>query len=304
MTGRLTAFLTRELEVAVPAETETVAARVAEELGGVAVLFYGSVLRTGDSGGVLDFYVLTPGLRGTMLRRAGMRWLWPDVSFHEIAVGGRTLRVKVATMPLDAFARACRGESIDTTIWARFVQPAALVWRDGPTTGARVVGAVAAAAVTAARFAAALGPDRGAALDYWAALFTHTYTAELRVEPAGREREILRVDPKRYETLLTMAWEAGGIGYDERDGVVAPRIDAAQVRAVRAAWRRRARLGKPLNAARLVKATFTFDGAARYGAWKLARHTGIAVPLTAFRERHPILAAPGILWDVLRARSS
>lgn len=304
MTGRLTAFLTRELKAAVPGEIESIAEGLARDLGGVAVLFYGSVLRTGDLDGVLDFYVLTPGLQGTMLRRAGMRWLWPDVSFHEIAVGGRTLRAKVATMPVETFARACRGESIDTTIWARFVQPAALVWADGDTTGARMVAAVADAAKTAARFAAVLGPDRAAPLDYWAALFRHTYTAELRVEPAGREREILRVDPERYEALLAMAWEAGGIAYEERDGEVVPQVDPAHARSVRRGWRSRARLGKPLNAARLVKATFTFDGAARYGAWKLARHTGIAVPLTAFRERHPVLAAPGILWDVLRARTS
>jgi hypothetical protein len=32
------------------------------------------------------------------------------------------------------------------------------------------------------------------------------------------------------------------------------------------------------------------------------RHTGIPVPLTPFREKHPILAAPGVLLRVWRAR--
>jgi len=49
-----------------------------------------------------------------------------------------------------------------------------------------------------------------------------------------------------------------------------------------------------------LRATATFDGAARYGAWKLERHTGIAVELTPWRERHPILAAPKVLWGVWR----
>ena len=51
-----------------------------------------------------------------------------------------------------------------------------------------------------------------------------------------------------------------------------------------------------------MRAAFTFDGAARYGAWKIERHTGIAVPLSPFAERHPILAAPGVFWRVWRAR--
>src|SRR3546814_19838018 len=59
-------------------------------------------------------------------------------------------------------------------------------------------------------------------------------------------------------------------------------------------------MGKPLNFARLLKAAFTFDGAARYALWKIERHTGLAIALTPWRERHPILAAPGVLWRVWR----
>jgi len=65
----------------------------------------------------------------------------------------------------------------------------------------------------------------------------------------------------------------------------------------------RARFGKPLNLLRLAKASTTFDGAAAYAAWKIERHTGVAVPLTPWRERHPFLAAPGVLWRVWRART-
>lgn len=53
---------------------------------------------------------------------------------------------------------------------------------------------------------------------------------------------------------------------------------------------------------RLIKASTTFKGAARYAAWKIERHTGMAVPITPFRERFPLLAAPQVLWDLHRHR--
>jgi hypothetical protein len=58
-----------------------------------------------------------------------------------------------------------------------------------------------------------------------------------------------------------------------------------------------------LNATRLVRAAGTFDGAARYAAWKVERHTGVAIEVTPWREKHPLLAAPGVLWRVWRQRT-
>ena len=126
MTDRLARFVERELAAPVGARIAGMAARLALSAGGRAVLFYGSALRTGDLDGVLDFYVLTGRAGGSPLRRLGMRWLWPDVSFHEMIVDGVLLRAKVATMPLGTFEQATRGAFIDTTIWTRFVQPSAL----------------------------------------------------------------------------------------------------------------------------------------------------------------------------------
>ena len=62
-------------------------------------------------------------------------------------------------------------------------------------------------------------------------------------------------------------------------------------------------LGKPRNVARILKAAFTFDGAARYAAYKIERHTGVDIAVTPFRERHPFLAAPGA-WLELRRRQA
>lgn len=294
-------FVAAELATPLPPPIAMMAERLAGDADVAAVLFYGSVLRTGDLDGVLDFYVLTDARRGGVLHRTATRWLWPDVSFHEMAIGDAVLRAKVATMPLQTFEDAASGRMLDTTIWTRFVQPAALAWVRDADTAARVRASVAAAAVTAAGYAAALGPENGTADSYWRALFRQTYRAELRVEKPGREDQILRYDPARWQRLLPLAWNAGGIRYDTHGELLTPSGDRA--RPLRR-WQARRRAGRPLNVARLVKAAFTLDGAARYGLWKIERHTGIHIPLTPWRERHPVLAAPAVLWRVMRARSA
>jgi hypothetical protein len=206
-------------------------------------------------------------------------------------------------MSLAQFQRAAGGAGLDTTIWTRFVQPAALVWSDGPQSTAGVIQAVAEATVTASRFAAALGPARGAAAGFWKGLFRETYAAEFRVEKQGREKSILAADAARYEALLPLAWAAAGIEIETSpDGSLSPKLSLADRRRLLHAWRVRRIMGRPLNIARLMQAAFTFEGAARYAAWKIERHTGVPVPLTPWRERHPILAAPGVLWRVARAR--
>ena len=295
MTQPLEALVAASLDRPVVEPVRTIAAALAAESGAAAVLFYGSNLRTGSLEGVLDFYVLLPGARE--------RGMWPRVGYREFSLNGTVLRAKIATMTLATFAAAARDETLDTTIWTRFVQPSAIPWVADDTARDMVRGAVAAAAVTAARYAAALGPERAQAADYWRALFRATYAAELRVEAKGREENILAVNGSHLGQLLPAAWQAGGIVFAVDGEVLHPRLAEPERRRLLARWRRRQRLGKPINVARLVRAAFTFDGAAEYGAWKIERHTGVHVPLTPWRRRHPVLAAPGVLWRVWRARA-
>ena len=297
----LTQVLRGELARPAPAFATAFAQALAGEFKDpAAVLFYGSALRTGDRDGILDFYVLT---RTSPRRRGLKRGLWPDVSYREIQDGEGTLRAKIAAMPLEQFRRAAEGQGIDTTIWARFVQPAALVWSDGEDSERSVSEAMADAARTAGRFAAALGPAEGRPADFWTSLFRATYATEFRVERQGREKSLLEADPARYDERLLQAWAADGIEVLRGDGgELLPQLsDEYHARLLRS-WRLRQALGRPLNIVRLLKAAFTFEGAARYAAWKIERHTGLAVPLTPWRERHPILAAPGVLWRLRRAR--
>lgn len=290
LAARVGAALDRPLDPAVSA----FAALLGREAGALAVLFYGSNLRTGSLEGVLDFYVLLPGERE--------RGLWPRVSYRERAHEGVETRAKIATMTLATFSAAAKGATLDTTIWARFVQPCALAWSRDAAARGDVAAALADAACTAARLAVAVGPKKGLESEYWQALFAATYRAELRVEKPGRANHILDANRAHFDGLLPAALAEAGVPFVQDGKRMEPRPDTAWRRRTLRWWNRRRRLGKGLNVARLVRATTTFDGAARYAAWKVQRHTGVAVELSPWAERHPILAAPGVLWRIRRAR--
>jgi len=294
VSGALAARLGAALDRAVDPAVAAFAAQLGEESGAAAVLFYGSNLRTGSLDGVLDFYVLTPGARE--------RGIWPRVSYRERPHGDAVLRAKVATMTLATFAAAARGETRETTIWARFVQPSALVWSRGGADAAAVREALAAAAVTAARLAAALGPTKGREEDFWRALFRATYRAELRVEPAGREGAILTANREHFDGLLPLALVEAGVPFVQAGRTIEPRLEPAQRTAIERWWGTRRRLGKLVNLTRLARAVTTFEGGMRYAAWKVERHTGMPVKVTPLREKFPLIAAPGVAWLLWRAR--
>jgi hypothetical protein len=290
----LPARIAERLAVPVDSAVASFARALGDTAGARAVLFYGSNLRTGSLDGVLDFYILLPGDAESAI--------WPTVSYHERDHQGVTLRAKVATMRLSTFTRAASGELTDTTIWARFVQPSALIWAKDDTARTEVIAAIAAASVTAARLAVALGPASGTAEAYWRALFRATYSAEFRVEKGGRENDILAVNADHFAGLLPLALEAGGIQAGQDGALLTPHLTPGERARTLGWWKRRRRMGKPLNLLRLVKASTTFEGAARYAAWKIERHTGMPVKLTPFRERYPLLAAPQVLLDLRRHR--
>ncbi|WP_114391933.1 hypothetical protein [Oleisolibacter albus] len=305
--SRLQHAVDAELTLPVPAAATALAAALADHGGGsvAAVLFYGSVLRTGDLDGILDFYVLTSSLRGWH-RHGGLalatRLLPPTVEYWELPWQGGTVRAKVAVLRTDQFARAVRAGAIDTTIWARFCQPVRLLYARDQESRQRVTALIAAAVTTAAGWAARLGPPEGTdAPGFWDALFRHTYAAELRVEKGDRAVSIVDHARDRYAALLTPAWTAGGLAWEQgADGPLVPRLTPAARARARRAWAVRRRLGKLLNMARLVKAAFTFTGGVDYILWKIERHSGVRPEMTPWQRRHPVLSAPLMLWRLWR----
>lgn len=303
---RLPTLIREEVTGAIPAPAAAmVDALVTHGRGCVtSVLFYGSNLRSGDVEGVLDFYVLVDRLTQWHNSRPlalATRILPPTVEYWELPWQGHMLRAKVAVLRDDQFLDATRHDGLDTTIWARFAQPVLLAFaRDGAASDYAIT-AIAQAVTSAARWAAMLGPEQGSPRDYWTALFKATYAAELRVEKAARGVSLVDHAADRYAALLAHAWDAAGIAFTPTDGnMLRPVLTDIDRSRRHRAWAGRRRFGKVLNITRLVKAAFTFNCGVDYLLWKLQRHSGVKLDLTPWQRRHPVLAAPGILWRLRR----
>jgi hypothetical protein len=229
------------------------------------------------------------------------RLLPPNVGYFEGEVAGQILRAKYAVMSLAQFQRGMSTSALDTTLWARFSQPCIGAWVRSEADRKVVAHALSHAVMTAARWAAELGPSSAEASDYWRALFGRTYGTELRVERTGRSDDIVDRDATRYAALLPLGWTAAGIPHEvSAEGRFTPEVDEAARRRAARRWARRQFLGKPLNMLRLLKAAFTFDRALDYVAWKVERHSGVRIELTPWQRRFPLLAAPGLYWRLRR----
>lgn len=303
--GPLHALLDAELTRSAPAGAVALAAALARR-GGTAtasVLYYGSALRAGNLEGILDFYVLLDDVSawpGSWFSHLANRWLPPNVGYLELEHEGALLRAKFAVLDSRQFAARLRLEALDTTLWARFCQPALCIWARSPADRAAATTLAAAAVIRASLWAAQLGPPVATANEYWRALFARTYAAELRVEQAARPQDIVAKDPQRYAQLLPLAWQAGGLAFSQDGERLVPALDAAaRARAARQ-WSRRTRHGRRLNIARLLKAAFTFDGAMDYVAWKIERHRGVRIEVRPWQRRFPLLAAPFLYWKLRR----
>ena len=303
---RLQEVIRDELTQRVNATVVELAASLAARAKGAtaAVLYYGSGLRDETVGGVLDFYVLLDDVGawpGSSLAVLANRVLPPNVAYLEMNVGGHHVRAKYAVMSTAQFRAAMSWDTIDTTLWARFSQPCRCVFTRSAQDLADATGAIARAVVTAARWAAELGPRRALPEDFWRALFARTYVAELRVERASRGHDLVGHDAARYAAVLPLAWESAGLAFDSTvTSELAPALDVRRRRVASRRWRLRARSGKLLNGLRLLKAACTFDGAADYVVWKVERHSGVRIEMSAWQRRHPLLAAPGIYLRLRR----
>jgi hypothetical protein len=295
-----------ELGGATPPAVQALALQLAQRGGTAtaAVLYYGSALRAESLEGVLDFYVLLDDVGawpGSFMARLANRLLPPNVGYLATSIDGQVLRAKYAVLSSSQFNRKLGERSLDTTIWARFCQPALCVWARSPGDRAAVTVSISAAVMTAACWAAKLGPEVASAADFWRALFARTYAAELRVEKAGRPQDIIGKNPERYAAMLPLALRAAGLPFEtSARGELIPTLARAQRNRAQRSWRLRSRLGRPLNILRLLKAAFTFDGAMDYVVWKIERHRGVRIEVSPWQRRFPLLAAPGLYWQLRR----
>ena len=287
----LAAVVAGELTTPAPPAVAAIAAAARERhgLGVCAVLFYGSCLRDGYQEGLLvDLYLLVDDY-AAVHRLPVMRWLNrlipPNVYYVETSHDGAVVRAKYALVSLPQFERRVGPGTRNPYFWARFAQPTGLVWSRDAATALRVQAALVQAILTTDRAVRPLLADPSDALAFWARAFAESYRTELRAEKPHRAAAIVSREAGRYRRVTAAL------------GTRAPDGDAAT--AARR-WRIRRVEGKALSVLRLIKASFTFAGGADYIAWKISRHAGVPVEFSAWERRHPILAAPLVLWRLTR----
>jgi hypothetical protein len=295
MTVALRETLSEELNRPVAETVKAIAAvlRARYERAAVAVLFYGSCLRSPEAelaDNLLDFYVLVDDYRNAYDKAwlaVANRVLPPNAFYCETGWQGMHIRAKYVVISLEDFARFCRPETQNVSVWARYAQPARIVWTRDAATADRVVAACMDAVRTMLRRAWPLEPGTRDARALWIRALRETYAAELRPESADRAVKIFEADQARYERLTPIVLDE--LGQPE----TSPEKAAAE-------WKRRRRLGKTLNLLRVIKGIFTFDGGLDYALWKIKRHSGMTVPVTDWQRRHPLLAAPRLAWRLYR----
>lgn len=311
---QLEATVLGELTAPVHPTTVAFAERIRSRIGrsAAAVLFYGSCLRRGgdrppDEAEILDFYALVDDYRSAYPRRLvawANRLLPPNVFYIEESIDGRRLRAKYAVISLRQFARGVSQRSVQVALWARFAQPSRLVCvRDAEARHATGRALATAAATLVARVLP-LMPSRFAPADLWTRAFRETYRAELRAEGSQQALSLYAAAPARYDALTPLILRALRVAfrYESGDGAIALEapVGATARRRAEASWFVRRVVGKLLNALRILKSIFTFEGGLSYVLWKVERHSGVRLPVTAWQQRHPLLCAPLLAWRLYR----
>jgi len=278
-----------------PRVSEMAAAIAAAHPGAArAILFYGSCLREQQLDGLmLDFYLIVDDYRSAYDKRwlaSANRLIPPNVfpfTWHDLSA-------KYAVLSGTDFAHECSPLAGSVSVFARFAQPARLVWANDEAARGFAVACVEMAVTTLLRLTRAAMTDEDATdpLAVWRTAFTHTYGAELRAERSSRSSALIDTDPERYARLADAAGlaEWSGVGPGTR-------------KAARRQWRQLSRRGKMLSILRLMKASFTFANGIDYLAWKINRHAGTEIILKPWQRRWPLLGAI-ILLPRLLARGA
>jgi len=271
--SQIAELVAEELAQPVDPLVRAMAAALAAKYPGAtrAILFYGSCLRESQLDGLmLDFYLIVSDYEAAYgkgwLARAN-RLIPPNVFPFE----HDGLMAKYAVLSEADFHRLNGPETRNVSVWARFAQPARLVWHADDAAQEAAVASVSRAAPTL--LAAAGAVDGEAPLDWWRRAFALTYSVELRAERKSRSDSVVDADPSRYERFS------------------GPAIATIPSNAVSGNWSRRRLEGKLLSVARLAKAAFTYSGGIDYLAWKINRHAGTQIEIKPWQRKWPLLAA-------------
>lgn len=280
----LNSYIKTSLDGPVQPQAERLAKKLAGEFNGevLAVLYYGSCLRTGKLEGlILDFYLIVGNYRkayGSGGLALANRVVPPNVFYREAKVGQAKLRAKIAVLSLEDFLFRTSEACLNVSVWARFSQPSRLIYCRDQKTRAAILEGVTGAHLTMVSAAMPLLGAVKTPKEIWPFALGLTYGAELRSEKKGKGLELYKVNKPYFDAVTPLVLKALG-GHPQ-----------ASARANKWRWTKRRLNGKAVSLMRLIKATFTFSGGIDYLVWKIGRSSGITVTLKPWQRRHPLIA--------------
>jgi hypothetical protein len=260
------------------------------------VLLYGSYLR-GVRDTLLDFYVVVDGYRGALgspVSALAARALPPNVYYLSVGEGADRVRAKYAVVTMGQLRRQA-ASGLHPYFWARFAQPARIVYARGAADEAALLQVIEQCVQTFVRRIAPTLKGEFTGREFWARGFALTYRSELRSESSGRSDAIIEHDPGYYDEMLAAVADGPHlVRAGTRYRAVRPRASAA------VGWACVIALGKFLSVGRLVKGALTFDDALDYILWKVERHSGVRVEASARQHRYPLIFAWPLVWRLYR----
>ncbi len=274
----------------------------------LAVLFYGSCLRTGDEfEGLVDLYLLVDDYRAAYKSR----WqallnalLPPNVYYLEIEYEGRMVRTKYAVLSLTDFQKGTSRRWFHSYLWGRFCQPTALLFARNAQVKQLVHNSLAQSVITFTRRVLPRIEPEFNADRLWRLGLELSYRAELRAERPEKRARLFDAAPQYYEEITRIAMNAVPYPVEmvARTGSRRYRhhISGHTRFFSRMTWGLRSLQGKLLSVLRLLKAVTTFEGGMDYILWKIQRHTGVSVEVTPGLRRHPFLAMWVLSWRLYR----
>ena len=267
----------------------------------VGIFFYGSCLHTGKiKDRVLDFYVIVDEYQNAYNKswlRVANRLCPPNAFYHEMEIDGQLMRSKYAVISQKDFIKRCGMRPLNSSIWARFCQPATLLHARDDATKNKLMTALAVACETAVCSVLPLYSYVPTSMELWAEVFRRTYGAELRSERVQKSVEIYIMDQERYDTVTDLVFKKHGIDPAKTIYKQPPRLPILMAQFHW--WLRRVN-GKVVSFMRLMKASITFDGGIDYLAWKIKRHSGVDLEVKPWMRRHPMIAGLVSFWRMKR----
>lgn len=281
--------------------------RIAHGEALLGVIFYGSVLRTGDEKtGLLDFMAVVdryrPAYGGRFLPALGNRLLPPNVFYLEAETeADAEVRCKYALVALPQLESFVGPGTRQVYFWGRLAQPCGVVWAKDDASRAALHGVFATAMRTFAARVATILPESFDGEELWIDGLTRSYGTELRAERRGVAERLVATQPERFRRMTAaLALDLGWSVEEGADVRYRPQITVGERRSAALGWRWRRVQGKALNIVRLIKAVFTFNGGVDYALWKIRRHSGVEVEVSDRARRWPLLFGWPTLYRLWR----